>query len=292
VRILALAAVLALLAAPAVQADTAPIANTPDLPWTNPDHQSNLEQLLGPIASHIAGRDVTVRCEGDTDWVTLVQQGGGDPSSELGYVRGTLYNSVTGKLVSLPTFTELDGSRVCLPLKQFASATTKPTKCAATTTVPATFARTRMQGRTVLRVVRPAHVVTGATQPCYLGNGKSTAPMTPAFWATYAVDAWAILTLAHESVHLSGVVGGTLSNGLAVGDQQAEAKADCYGMQWMPYVAEQLGDTPDDAQAIAQYFWDVVYPTIRTSPFPQYWSADCTPGGAMDIRPAGSTAWP
>ena len=72
---------------------------------------------------------------------------------------------------------------------------------------------------------------------------------------------------------------------------QAEAKADCYGMQWMPYVAEQLGDTPDDAQAIARWFWDKVYPLSRPT-HPEYWSADCRPGGALDARPAGTTAWP
>ena len=94
-------------------------------------------------------------------------------------------------------------------------------------------------------------------------------PPTGRTTRTYAI---AILTLAHESIHLSGIVGGTLSNGLAVGDPQAEAKADCYGMQWMPYVAEQLGDTPDDAQAIARYFWDKVYPLDLTLD-PEYWSA-------------------
>jgi len=100
-----------------------------------------------------------------------------------------------------------------------------------------------------------------------------------------------MLTLAHESIHLSGVVAGVLSNGVAAGDQQAEAKADCYGMQWVPYVAEQLGDAPDDAQAIADFLWDDLYPLLEQAQ-PNYWSGDCHPGGPTDMRPAGSTAWP
>ncbi len=92
--------------------------------------------------------------------------------------------------------------------------------------------------------------------------------MSPAYWSAYNSYSIAILTLAHESIHLGGAVGGMLSNGLTVGDPQAEAKGDCFGMQWMPYVARQLGDTPDDAQAIARYFWDKVYPLSTCLPIP------------------------
>ena len=59
---------------------------------------------------------------------SLVARGGGDPNSELGYVAAN-YSIATGQLTSLSTATELAGGRVCLPLKRFAVATTKPTKC-------------------------------------------------------------------------------------------------------------------------------------------------------------------
>ena len=39
----------------------------------------------------------------------------------------------------------------------------------------------------------------------------------------------------------------------------------------MPYVAEQLGDTPSDAQAIARFFWDEIYPLDKTLDA-RYWS--------------------
>ena len=53
---------------------------------------------------------------------------GGDPNAELGYV-GVDFSRRTGELRSLATFAELTGETVCLPLKRFAVAQTKPTKC-------------------------------------------------------------------------------------------------------------------------------------------------------------------
>jgi len=41
---------------------------------------------------------------------------------------------------------------------------------------------------------------------------------------------------------------------LVVGEQEVESR-----------VAEQLGDTPDDAQAIAEYYWDKIYPLARSA---------------------------
>ncbi len=292
-------------AAAAGQRDTAPIQDTPDLPWTNPSHQSNLEVLLAPIASHIANRAVTARCEGDTDWVTLVTQQGGNPNAELGYVSAT-FSATTRTATSIATFMELR-TAVCAPLKAFASATTKPTKCSPITQAPSTTKRVKVTTRkrvvvngvatsklvtSYKTVTVPGAKTTGPPGPCYIAGNREAADMPDAFWAAYGDYAQAILTLAHEAIHLGGVVGATLRSGAVAGDAQAEAKATCYGMQWMPYVATQLGDTADDAQAIATYYWERIYPGYRTALNSQYWSADCTPGGAMDIRPAGSTQWP
>jgi hypothetical protein len=65
----------------------------------------------------------------------------------------------------------------------------------------------------------------------------------------------------------------------------------------MAQVAVQLGDSPDDAQQIADYAWLMVYPnkakpTDAYSIQHPYWSPDCKPGGALDTRPVGSTVWP
>lgn len=293
------------------RADTAPIADSPDLPWTNPAHQSSLEVLASQIASVIANRPVTIRCEGDTDWRTLVRQGGGDVNSELGYV-GATFSASSGRVVSISGSAELAGGKVCLPLKRFAVATTKPTKCLSVQAQERTVVVTKrvavkktvvVGGKHRVRttwVTRRAPVgkvtenVLGPPTSCYPWGG-AVQDVPNSFWDDYQSYAIAILTLAHESIHLGGVVGSagrTASNGSAIGDPLAEAKANCYGMQWMPYVAAQLGDTPDDAQAITEFFWTVIYPRYQSSAFSQYWSADCRPGGALDLKLPGATVWP
>jgi hypothetical protein len=273
-------------------ADTAPFPDSPDLPWTNPTHESALEVALTRIASHIAGKDVKVRCQGDTDWRKLVLERGGDPNAELGYV-GVDFSRRTGQIRWIADFAELAGDTVCLALKRFAVATPKPTKCVVTTLQKTTvFVRKRVAGvvKRVPTVV--TRKVKSPPQRCYLGNRRIARAMPDAYWEAYLEYANAILTVAHEAIHLGGTVGGRLPNGVIVGDVDGEAKANCFGMQWMPYVAEQLGASPDDAQAIAWFYWDNIYPTYKGSPYSAYWSADCRPGGRLDDRPAGKTAWP
>lgn len=273
-------------------ADTVPFANSPDLPWTNPTHESELELLLSKIATQIAKKDVTIRCEGDTDWRKLVTERGGDPDAELGYV-GVDFSRRTGELRSLANFAELTGEEVCLPLKRFAVAATKPTKCVVTQYKKSTVYVQKLVKGATKRV--PTVVVTKVKSPptrCYLGNKRIARAMPDSYWDAYWGYSTAILTLAHEAIHLGGMVGMRFSNGVVAGDSDSEAKANCYGMQWMPFVAQQLGAAPDDAQAIAGFYWDVIYPGYKLSAYSNYWSADCRPGGAMDIRPAGKTAWP
>ena len=93
----------------------------------------------------------------------------------------------------------------------------------------------------------------------------------------YAVDMiWALETVAHESYHLLGYTN--------------EAQVDCYGMQSIWFVATQLGASVPEAEALAQVFWQRIYPLRRTET-PAYWSPQCRDGGAYDLRPAGS-GWP
>jgi len=284
------------------RADTAAFPDSPDLPWTNPSHQSSLEVTASAIASTIANRQVTVRCEGDTDWAGLVERGGGDPTSELGFV-GANYSVATGQLVTLSSAAELAGSRVCLPLKRFAVATTKPTKCFSVSKTSRTVLvakRVKVTRTTVVAGKRrvkvtwvtrdvPTKVVTsshGPVAPCYPWT-ETVGDAPPSFWQDYERYSVAILTLAHEAIHLGGIVGGRGPDGTTLGDPLAEAKANCYGMQWMPWVAQQLGDAPDDARAIARYFFYEVYPRYVGSPLDQYWSPECRAGGALDLKLPG-----
>jgi len=244
---------------------------------------AELEHAAGVIASHIAGRPVSVACNTRSEWAKVTAAHGGNPKLDSGLVM-TEWDPGTGRLVTLASVAELSPT-VCSALATFASAETKPTTCRShTADVPA---RSSLAGRKA-QPGAPRH---RAVVPCYLGNDRTAAIRPPSFWDTYTRYALALLTLAHESVHLSGVVGGVLPNGLAVGDPRAEAKADCFGMQWIGYLARSLGDTPADAESLGRYVWERIYPASAAA-HPRYWSADCRPGGAFDRRPTGAAAWP
>jgi hypothetical protein len=274
---------LAVVSASASRADTVPLADSPDLPWTNPEHTSDLELLLSKIATQIAQKDVMIRCEGDTDWRKLVTETGGDPDAEYGYV-GVDY-SPRGRLRSVASFAEITGGMVCLPLKRFAVAQTKPTKCIVVTYKPtAVYVRKVVNGVT-RRVRQVTYTKVKTPRPCYLGELHSTRKMAQSYWDAYGTYSNAILTLAHESIHFRSAAGDLF-------DPLGEAKASCYGMQWMPFVAQQLGATADDAQAIALYYWDVIYPQYRSGAYAQYWSYECRKRGSLDLRLSGNTVWP
>jgi hypothetical protein len=76
----------------------------------------------------------------------------------------------------------------------------------------------------------------------------------------------ALLTLAHESIHLQQATAGAV----VPADSLVESQAECSGMQWTARVAEQFGDSPDDAQSIADYFWLAIR-LRRGHPMPIRW---------------------
>ena len=80
-------------------------------------------------------------------------------------------------------------------------------------------------------------------------------------------SAWAVQTLAHEAWHLAGI--------------QAEARAQCFGMQTTAYVAERLGADGAQSQALAGYLYRHVYPRMPSD----YRSSECRDGEALDLRP-------
>lgn len=309
------------------RADTVTIPLDTGLPWVDPQHRSPLEVLASTIATRIAERPVTIRCEGDNDWAKLTRERNVDANAGLGYVGVTVYTS-GGIVVQVDTesFAELSPG-TCLALQAFGQADPKPTTCAPTVPVTQTVQRAKRvttkvkvdlgpdpkrpgKRRTVVRSVTrtvpvPVQVTTqqpGPPVPCYTG-GVDPAQRSPAFavpatreyLTAYASTAAALLTLAHEALHLGGLVGGTTSTGVAYGDPQAEAKAQCGGLQWIAWVAQQFGAGSADAVAIAQFETRWHYPPLRTG-LPLYWSAECVPGGAMDVRAAGggnaAAPWP
>lgn len=76
----------------------------------------------------------------------------------------------------------------------------------------------------------------------------------------------ALMTLAHESMHLRGWMD--------------EAAAQCYGLQELAYVTEQLGGSAEQARAVTAYL------LARQGGMPtEYQSGECRAGGALDLHP-------
>jgi hypothetical protein len=86
-----------------------------------------------------------------------------------------------------------------------------------------------------------------------------------------------IQSVSHESYHVLGFAG--------------ESTAECYGMQSLWYVANKLGASVRLSESLAAFYAKYLYPSWRTSPYPQYWSAQCHDGGKLDLRPQ-THGWP
>ncbi len=86
-------------------------------------------------------------------------------------------------------------------------------------------------------------------------------------------NAVAVQVIAHEAVHLSG--------------EMNEAITECYGMQHAAEVAQELGATPMQAQQLAEFYWEAVYPDMPD----EYRTSDCVNGGPLDLRP-DTDVWP
>ncbi|MBW8742657.1 MAG: hypothetical protein JF623_08520 [Acidobacteria bacterium] len=85
--------------------------------------------------------------------------------------------------------------------------------------------------------------------------------------------AWSAHALAHEAFHLRGY--------------EDEGVAECYAMQNTAFVAEQLGVDTEVARRLQQWVWVKGFSNEPDA----YRSAECRPGGALDLTPQ-TASWP
>jgi hypothetical protein len=275
-RVLALVCALSALAAGALAAkagaDRVTVSWDAPQPWAGGVNTlTPIEAVASQIASRIAGHPVSVNCEGVPRFRTS------DGTDALGLV-WTRVNSQTGTYAATATVIELT-SQVCGPLQRFAQAAQKPTKCL----------DSQRHVLVPCFIGTPVARASGTAAMCWSKACYSVAASGRSYWIAYSQYSVAILVLAHEAIHTQQAVAGRPGTA----SDLIETQADCSGMQWMRWVAEQLGASSDDGEAIANFFWHVEYPQAalqRTSR--PYWSADCHPGGKLDIRAADATAWP
>lgn len=303
-----LVAVASTRAAPLAASDAVTVApGSPD-PWSDPNHHTPLEQVASTVASTIVGRPVTVKCDDQASWTAMNLNG--DSSKVLGFVRQPTHSTATPvtkyryvwayhvvrhkrvryrlKVPYTTVVTHADtftasadtielSPQVCGPLQQFAEASPKPTKCGGPCFVGAST------------TAAPGICTDASEATCY-----STANnWSDDYYKQYDDYAQALITLAHESIH---VIQGTKGN-VVPPDSLVESQAECSGMQRTALVAQQLGDTPDDAETVADYLWLLTYPSEAHPDDPYsiqhpYWSMDCMPGGPLDVRAPGTTLWP
>ncbi len=83
----------------------------------------------------------------------------------------------------------------------------------------------------------------------------------------------AVHVLSHEAIHVSGVT--------------SEARTECLAMQSNAQSAELLGATPQQARALAETYWEDVFPRMPGT----YRASDCYEGGELDQTP-GDGIWP
>jgi hypothetical protein len=86
-------------------------------------------------------------------------------------------------------------------------------------------------------------------------------------------SAWSVQALAHEAWHLAG--------------ELDEARTQCFGLQTTAYVAQRLGADRAQAQALATYLYERIYPRMPA----EYRSSHCRDGGALDLR-RETSVWP
>ena len=83
----------------------------------------------------------------------------------------------------------------------------------------------------------------------------------------------AVNVLTHESYHLAG--------------HRNESAVQCYAMQRNAEAARMLGATAEQANALARFVYEHVYPALPQ----EYRTADCHDRGPYDLRPS-SPVWP
>jgi hypothetical protein len=217
---------------------------------------SPVEKQATAVASAIAGRPVLIRCPSPDEWAAMYGP------------------RIAGATVG-SAFADLSPD-TCLTLERFGASATKPTKCVGSTvTRPARLVVVVTRHGRKVKTVLPVAITVTTWKPCF--DGAHFPPQFPAAPTPgYAAYALALLTLTHESTHLTGVTD--------------EAVTNCYGMQRVAAAARAFGDDAVDAQSIAEWlywgYWSTV-PGLNLA----YYTSSCRPDTELNLTP-NDGVWP
>lgn len=240
-------------------------------PWTGGlGTVTPIEAQAAAIASEFVGHSVSVICNSDADWAIIGLSEGFDPTRVWGFVPFQ-YSYWTGWTPA--TYTHL-APYACTHLDEFYAASAKrdfTKNCLVgydTEEYEETYRvrvkkRVRRKGKWVARHVWVTRTRTLTEQIPLYGECPD-----------YLDKLFAIQTLAHEMMHLYGV--------------RDEAKAECYGLQWLNWVAWKLGADGSLAREFATDYYQRYY--LVQPPSTEYFSPECRDGGALDL--SATNPWP
>jgi hypothetical protein len=221
-----------------------------------------LETDASAFASTIAGRPVAVVCNTRTEWLTLARLGGFDAEQTWGFV---VFHQ------GLPVDETQLSDRACLYLETFRAAADKEavtTRCRTGTRI---VYRTEIVTKQVKVTIEGQTITREVKRPVQRKKAEAVYGVCPDYGLTLS----ALVTLAHESVHLRGFAD--------------EGIAECYGMQLMDDAARAFGSSEELAARLARDYWTLSYSRLR--PDSGYYRSDCVDGSILDLSP-DTGAWP
>ncbi len=231
------------------------------------------EKRASEIASALTGRSVSIECEDEATWRSLGARSGFDPAAT--WALTPLHRASDGGRLAPDGYASFS-PRACRygdafwtspiesRVKICRHGTTTQWMKRRVVRAERKVVRVKVKGKWVRRVVqrKTGALVRVPVQAPLYGECDN--------WSSTLV---AVHVLAHESMHLHGLV--------------SEAYAECLAVQVDAYVATALGADERFARKMAAEFWDNYYAT-RTD---GYRSPDCHDGGRLDLFPDRS-GWP
>jgi hypothetical protein len=255
----------ALAAAAAALALSSPAAADP---WDGGrDMVTPFEAELVAIASEIAERPVQMHCNGADEWSALAEQTGFEAMNVWGYV--TFTRTLSGWAPGDEAQLSEAACRYADVFWRDGPASKPARSCRVGTKI-----RGRVEHRKRRIRVRAGagFVMRWKRVPVQVRVEVPVVGLCPGY---VEERLFALQTIAHEAVHLSGV--------------EDEAVAECYGMQFLAWVAWKLGAPDGLAREMAADYWREYYVVER--PGTPYFDEGCRDGGVLDLAP-DRTGWP
>jgi hypothetical protein len=224
----------------------AALADDPPVPWAGGVAvETPLEHFAGQLASAVAGRQVTVYCNGVGNWGQLAAEQRFDPVTVWGFV---VFRYDAANATYVPGNDMQLSEAACWYLDQYrrapASEKGKVCRIASQITFKEKKARVKVQVRVKVKGK-------WTTRTGYVNRTIQVPVEKPRYGLCpdYKNRVFALQTISHESQHLAGT--------------RDEATAECNGMQDLPWFAQRFGATVSQSLQMAGDYYRDFYEVKR-----------------------------